>query len=267
MKNQYVLRERDDEELSRLKFQHEVWKEETNFAIQKAGINPMDQLMDLGCGPGYLSYDLSVLTRRKGKVYSLDSYDHFIDFIQSQKIENIEAIRADIRSDLSTISIPSAMNKIFCRWVLMFLPGVEKIIEEVYALLADGGKFVSLEYFKFNQIDMFPASVHFTHIYQNVQKLLILNGGNPNIGSQIPEIMQTKGFRNIQTYPIYRTGGVGSPLWNWLEHTNSNHRNLVANHLITKTELQLYDEDWKEKSLCDYAFITAPPLMITIGEK
>ena len=79
--------------------------------------------------------------------------------------------------------------------------------------------------------------------------------------------MHSKGFKNIEVFPIYRTGKANSELWKWLERTNQNHKNLVENSLITEKELQSYFEDWKEKSKCNYSFITAPPLMITIGEK
>ena len=267
MKKEYVLRERDDDEISRLKFQHQVWKKETNFAIKKAGVKKGDEIIDLGSGPGYLGYDLSVLTGLKGKIYCLDNSDKFLDFINSKNIENIEAIKADIRSDLSNFSYATEINKVFCRWVLMFIGDVEKIIEDIYKLLTVGGKFISIEYFRFEQIDMFPNSIHFTRIYKNVQKLLINNGGNPNIGNRLHEIMRSKGFKNIEVYPIYRTGKVNSSLWKWLEKTNLNHKNLVETNLITDKELQLYLEDWREKSKLDYSFITAPPLMVTIGEK
>lgn len=58
IKDKYVLRERDDDEIARLAFQHEVWKKESDFAIEKAGVKPGDRIIDLGSGPGYLSIDL-----------------------------------------------------------------------------------------------------------------------------------------------------------------------------------------------------------------
>jgi ubiquinone/menaquinone biosynthesis C-methylase UbiE len=267
MKKEYVLREVDHDEISRLDFQHQVWKKETNFAIKKAGIKKGDKIIDLGSGPGYLSYDLSVLTGLKGKIYCLDNSDKFIDFINNKKIKNIKAIKTDIRTGFSNSSRNPEINKVFCRWVLMFVGDVEKIIRDVYNLLSIGGKFISIEYFNFGQINMFPNSIHFNRIYKNVQKLLINNGGDPSIGNKIYKIMHSKGFKNIKVYPIYRTGKANSPLWKWLENTNQNHKNLVENNLITNRELELYLEDWNQKSKLKYPFITAPPLMITIGEK
>ena len=51
----------DDEEIKRLHFQHQVWQAETQVAIDKATILPGHRMLDLGCGPGYLTLDLLVL--------------------------------------------------------------------------------------------------------------------------------------------------------------------------------------------------------------
>jgi hypothetical protein len=127
-------------------------------------------------------------------------------------MKNITPLKADIKSDLTKSLFPIMIDKVFRRWVLMFVSEVEKIVGDVYNLLEIGGKFISIEYFKFAQIDLFPHGIHFERIYRNVEKLLINNGGNPNIGKEIYKIMHLKGFKNIELYPIYRTGKVNSTL-------------------------------------------------------
>lgn len=269
MKPEYVLRERDKEELERLRFQHEVWSEETNIAINRSGVRTGDTIVDLGSGPGYLSFDLLPLVGAKGTIFCVDNSDTFLNFIDRRDIPNIHTIKADIREDLGTLAAlrTQRIHKVFCRWVLMFIDNVDGIIEEIYTLLDHGGKFISMEYFRFEHIDIFPHSTHFNTIYRNVRKLLASKGGNPDIGGEVYSIMTRKGFRNIQTFPVYKTGKAGSPLWNWLAKTNANHKNLVESELITPEELEAYHNMWNERSQNNASFITAPPLMITIGEK
>ena len=49
--------------------------------------------------------------------------------------------------------------------------------------------------------------------------------------------------------------------------TNQNHTNLVQSGLISQAELEQFYADWQARSENELSFITAPPLMITIGEK
>jgi len=237
------------------------------LSIEKADIRDTDKIIDLGSGPGYLSFEISKLLNMEGKIFCVDNSNKFIEYIKEKNFKNIKAVNLDLRTGLREYFQNEQIDKIFCRWVLMFNDNTEKIIEDIYAILKEGGKFISIEYFNFQQIDIFPRSSIFNKIYENVENLLVNSGGNPNIGSKIYKILEEKGFRNIEKYPVNRTGKVNSPLWKWLERTNENHINLVKANLITQRELDQYKEDWNDRSNNKLSFITAPPLVITIGEK
>ena len=268
MPHQYVLRERDDDEINRLKFQHQVWNAETQLAIEKADVNKGDKIIDLGCGPGYLSYDLLERVGENGQIFSLDNSEKFISFIREQEIENIHPIQLDIREELPKyFDQLNQTDMVFCRWVLMFTGNEDSIVEEIYKILKPGGRFVSIEYFNFRQISMFPQSDAFDHIFKNVWNLLKNGGGDPDMGGKMYQIMLENGFHKVDVFPVYKTGKAGSPLWQWLAQTNLNHQNLVNAGLITESELAGFYTDWEEKSKNEVAFITAPPLMITVGEK
>jgi precorrin-6B methylase 2 len=268
MSKDYILRERDDVEFIRLKIQHQVWKDVSDLAIQKSQINRGEIVIDLGSGPGYLSYDLLKYIGKKGQIICLDNSDKFIDSIKNQKIKNLLSAKIDIRTDLNNfLSGIQKADKVFGGWILMFTGYVEKIINDIYTSLTPGGKFISIEYYDFRKISMFPESQIFDHIYANVYELLKNDGGDPDVGNKIPFIMEDVGFKNLELIPVIRTGKVGSALWHWLEMTNINHKNLVDANLIINEELDEFYEDWKIKSESNFSFITAPPLMITIGEK
>ena len=56
--DQFILRERGDDEITRLLFQDEAWKERTDFAIELAIIQPGDNIIDMEYYPGYLELSL-----------------------------------------------------------------------------------------------------------------------------------------------------------------------------------------------------------------
>lgn len=268
MEKEYVLRKNDHDEIARLKFQHQVWKEETLLAIAKAKVFDGEKIIDLGCGPGFLSYDLLELIGENGEIYCIDNSELFIKYIEERKISNITPLNLDIRNGFTEhFTQQGEIDKVFCRWVLMFTGDIEKIVADAYQLLKPGGKFVSMEYFNFRHISMFPQSTAFNTIFENVWQFLNRNGGNPDSGNDVHKLMAKHGFKNIELYPVYKTGKVNTPTWQWLEETNINHKNLIDAGLITQSELDVFYSDWKEKSVDECAFITAPPLMITIGEK
>jgi hypothetical protein len=45
----YVLRDRDRQEIERLKFQHEVWSKSTTLVLNRSGFKKDHRLLDLGC--------------------------------------------------------------------------------------------------------------------------------------------------------------------------------------------------------------------------
>lgn len=267
MKGEYVLRERDAAEIHRLEFQHQVWKDTSDKAIALAKLEEDDFILDLGSGPGYLSFDLRKQLAPEGKLLCIDNSDQFLDFIKRQKYRNVSTLNLDIRQGFSNHFKTVKADKIFCRWVLMFNGELDQIVKEAYNSLKKRGKFISIEYFDFQKIEIFPASKAFRKTYEKVDQLLKMNGGNSNVGSQIAGVMKNQGFSNIQQHRIYKKGEAGSPLWQWLEKTNENHINLVKAGLMELSELKEYYGDWEERAKMKQAYLVAPPLMITIAEK
>lgn len=265
---EYVLRPRDNDELKRLQFQHEVWKEETDLALHYASIKLGDRVMDLGCGPGSLAFDLLEKVGPDGLVCCVDSSEKFLDHISEDEAPNIETRLMDIRHDLEReLKGIERFDCVVSRWVLMFTGHTDKIIQNVYDLLQPGGRFVSMEYFNFRHISLKPESPAFVQLYQNVWKLLTDSGGNPDVGGVLQESMHKSGFDSVRQISVFRADHPGSDLWKWMTMNNENHTNLVEAGLIDQALLDTYLKEWDERSNDPRSILTAPPLMITIGEK
>jgi ubiquinone/menaquinone biosynthesis C-methylase UbiE len=264
----YVLRPRDQEEIARLELQHRVWKEPTDRVVSRAGFSSGDQLLDLGCGPGYLTLDLARVTGDGGRVHGVDASEHFVAHLDSQiakeRITNVQTSEADLKAlDVGVEKYDGAI----CRWVLMFIDQPERVLQNVVRALKPGGTFVVMEYFQFKSISLWPNGKHFRQLYDAVFELITRSGGNPNLGSRVPGLVCDAGFEIIDLIPILRVGRPNTPMWDWMTSHNQNHTNLVEAGLLSEDQLQAYYHEFEEHSKNPSAFFTAPPVLATIARK
>jgi SAM-dependent methyltransferase len=266
--SRYVLRERDREELARLELQHRVWKEETDAVVLRAGFKTGDRLLDIGCGPGYLTFDLAKVVGPEGSVLAVDTSEMFIGRLRSEAAERqVSQIQAEV-VDAAEYEIPdAALDGAICRWVLMFLPNPGRAIDRVARALRPGGMLAVMEYVNFRSISLWPRAKSFDRLYEAVYGLIHNSGGDPDIGGRIPELARDAGLETVALLPYWRLGRPGSSLWKWLEAVNRNHANLVAEGLLTPTQLEEYERHWAERSADPAAFFTAPPVLVTLARK
>ena len=83
-KKSYILGT-DQEELKRLKIQHDVWSSETLKGWSLAGFKSGDVILDLGSGPGYCTQELAGIVGTSGKVIGVDRSESFINYLEQER--------------------------------------------------------------------------------------------------------------------------------------------------------------------------------------
>lgn len=263
-----LVRERDQKEIARLKLQHEVWKEKTDAAISKAEFSRGDRLLDLGCGPGALSFDLAEITGPEGSVLAIDKSELFIRHLREQSaLPGKPWIDARVGDICEYPYIENSLDGVVCRWMLMFLVKPEHVIEKLALALKPGARIVVMEYVQFRSMSLWPNGEAFKKLYHAVHKLIGTFGGNADIGGHVPDILTAHGFEVLDMMPMLRVGRPGSALWDWLDATHKNHPNLVESGLISREDLDAYDAEWAEAGKDPSAFFTTPPVLATIARK
>lgn len=266
--NSYVLKDKEKAEFSRLSFQHQVWLEETAGVCKRAGFGPGQTLLDLGCGPGFLSFDLSRLVGQEGRVVAVDNSETFISYLR-MKTEHEEYRNIDPQLvDAKNLKLPPAsVDGAIARWLLMFVDNPGDVIQGAANALKPNGIFAAMEYFQFRSMSLWPRNESFQKVYYAVYELIKSYGGDPDVGGRMPELLYKNGFKVLDLYPVFRIGRPGSQLWSWLEMTGKNHDNVVEAGLIAPEELQQHYRDWENISKNPNAFFTAPPILVTIAKK
>ena len=97
---EYVLGTGSDESV-RLGLQHRLWSESAHALWERAGLQPGQTVMDLGCGPGHASVDMAQIVGPRGRIIAIDESAGFLkqlrDQAESRRLTNIERVLGDVQ--------------------------------------------------------------------------------------------------------------------------------------------------------------------------
>lgn len=259
----------DADELVRLGFQHQVWSVEAGLGWENAGFAPGDRLLDVGCGPGYATFDLARLVGARGSVHAVDVSERFIDHLQNQirgrGIGNISTQTADVEA----MELPAeSFDGAYARWVLCFIANPERVVATVARALKPGARFVVQDYCHYEGVTIGPPHPIFERIFEAVAQSWRQRGGDPNVGARLPEMMVRNGFEIRSVRSISRIARSASPLWQWPATFFANFLPvLLENRAITQEEKETFAREWEARSTNPAAFFSTPPMAEVVGVK
>ena len=164
----YVLGTHDDE-LNRLGLQHAVWRPHCSAAWERAGFTAGQTLLDVGCGPGWASFDLAQIARERGRVVAVDRSRRFLDALEAgaaaRGLRNIETHERDLdEQGLPDVQADGA----WARWVFAFVREPRLLLERTVGALRSGGTFVTHEYVDYRTWRLSPRSEAFEEFVREV---------------------------------------------------------------------------------------------------
>src|SRR5437879_2430252 len=108
----------DDEELSRLGLQHRVWRPTVLKVWADAGITEGSRVVDLGCGPGFATFDLAEIAGPGGAVLGIERSPKFLNFARAESqrrgFNQVKFLEADLMRDLE---FGATYDAVWCRWI------------------------------------------------------------------------------------------------------------------------------------------------------
>ena len=190
--------EKNAEELARLKMQatvaigveREIWI----VAGLKSGMN----VLDLACGPGFISCELARAVEA-GTVTGVDISEELIFTAQqakiSEKVQNV-SFRTD---NIYGLDLPeNSFDFIYARFVFQHLEKPQLALQNILRVLKPGGILCVLD-IDDNWTSFSPESAAFVRFIRRAGAGQKRKGGNRLIGSQLFGLLNEAGFKNVST--------------------------------------------------------------------
>lgn len=205
-----------DKELARLGLQHAVWRPRATDAWRRGGFTRGQTLMDVGCGPGYATTELSEIAGPDGRVHALDRSQRFLDAVNERAVQrganNISTRLVDFdQDDLPDIEVDGA----WIRWVLCFVQKPQRLLQQIVERLRPGGALVIHEYFAYSTWVLMPEMPEIEEIKATVMRTWREAGGEPNIGLQVPGMLNALGMEVQELRPIIDVVPASNIVWQW----------------------------------------------------
>lgn len=220
MSKEYVLGTGLDE-LERLAFQHRLWSDAAHAAWIEAGIRIGQRVLDVGCGPGFASFDLAQLVTRAGTVLGIDESENFISYLNDQAhsrgLPQLSGRIGDVQALEQVETGAEPFDLAYIRWVLCFVPQPGKVIAGIAQRLRRGGRIVIHDYFGYQSLRTAPASdCHERAVAATIARWKD-RGGNTDVAGDLPRLLADCGFRLIQFRAHARVARSTDTMFQWAE--------------------------------------------------
>ncbi|MDF1505708.1 methyltransferase domain-containing protein [Roseisolibacter sp. H3M3-2] len=265
---EYVLGTHDAE-LRRLGFQHQVWAGPTVAAWERAGFAPGQRLLDVGCGPGYATFDLADLVGERGHVLGVDVSQRFVAHLDAERARRGHANVEARLQDLAALDVaPASVDGAWARWVLCFVRDPAAVTARVARALRPGGAFVVMDYVHYEGFALAPGGGAAARVISAVAESFRRAGGDPNVGQSVPAHMRDAGLVVESVESVVRAARPGTALWEWPWSFFRNFLpGLVAAGGLSAEDHAAFEREWAARADDPAAFLLTPPMVVVVGRK
>ena len=258
----------DPLELERLRFQHEVWGPVTNAFFERLGVEPGMRVLDLGCGPGYVSVELAKRVGPSGEVVALDEAKHWTEWLalkaKERGLANVRTVTARIQeADLPA----SSFDVIFSRWVFSFLSDPSAVATMLARSLKPGG-LLAIEDYNHEGVSIFPESDGFRAAVRATRALYKTSGGDQFVMGKIPAIFAAAGLETVEVHPNVLCGGPESGAFRWADSFFPRYSAVYEQKgLMTPAERNQFLAEWEARKQNPLTMFYSPMVVDAAGRK
>jgi ubiquinone/menaquinone biosynthesis C-methylase UbiE len=258
----------NETEFERLRFQHGVWKQNTDSFLNRLNIRKGWKCLDVGAGPGFISLDLRLRVGAQGAVTALEPSEFYLEWLgkesKRRRWKNIETI---VGTAETTPLAENHYNLIIVRWVIAFVPDPARFLLPLIRSLRKGGILAIMDYW-YEGLSLYPQGGAFDRAADAVRKYYRSGGGDPYVTGKLPEIMRANGLRMIDFTPTQIAGGPDSAIIEWAHRFFVPHLPLMAGKGdCSKEEADAMLQDWLEHRKNPNTIFFSPIVVHVAGRK
>lgn len=213
-------------ERARLGRQHAIWRTDTHAAWDRAGFQPGQQLLDLGCGPGFAALELAERVGTSGSVLAIDNAPPYLEHLQQEAqargLNQLGTRLLDLGSRTSAAALENSggagrWDGAWCRWLAMFLPDPEALVAFAARALRPGGRLVLHEYVQWDTFALHPHGQGLQRFVQRCISHWQANGGDPHVARRLPALLEAQGLQLVSARSLMACEPTAGPKARWLQ--------------------------------------------------
>lgn len=128
----------EDSDVRRLLLQGRVYRADTRHALLMAGLKPGMQVLDVGSGPGDVSFLAAEIVGPNGSVHGVDAAD-IVHLARSRAAEQGRTNVSFTQSALDELVLEEPVDAVIGRLILMHLPDPVAALRRLAGLVRPGG--------------------------------------------------------------------------------------------------------------------------------
>ncbi len=252
----------DSAEIRRLRFQHEAWLAYAQACWRRAGIGAGDIVLDLGCGPGYTTFDLAALVTGSGRVIARDISHRFLHAIETRCAEqDVRHVETSLGS-AEDLALPAgSLDAAYSRWMLCWLVDPQPVPKRVAHALKPGGVFAIQDYLDWGAMSLLPNDDTFDRAIAGCMRSFAATGAEIDVGRLLPTFARRAGLEVIHLKPIVRIGAAGSDEWRWLGAFLSDYLpKVVREGHLTAADHERFTQMWRDRTDAGETYIHTPTM-------
>jgi SAM-dependent methyltransferase len=274
---EYILGTGADE-LARLAFQNRLWSDAAHEAWKLARIAPGQRVLDIGCGPGFASFDLAELVGKDGHVAAIDESPGFIAHLRDQarerRLPQLKGHTGDVQmlADYAALAGEGPFDIAYARWVLCFVSRPVDVVANAARLLKPGGRLVVHDYFNYAAMRVAPMGTPFAALYERIvaatDKSWRGRGGDPDVVGRLPGFCIKAGLKVTSMRAHQRIARPGETMFHWAGTWWKNYvPKLAEMRAISAADRDGFFTGWAELEASQDGWITCPCVFEVIAEK
>jgi len=186
--------ESNQSELNRLKAQATVAWDREKAILLREGISQGMKVLDLACGPGFISESIYELVQPLGMVYGVDINEKLLA-VANQQI-NHENIFFQKENCYELSFADNMFDFAYARFLFQHLEKPVEALKEILKVLKPGGRFLVVDVDD-AIFDIFPEPQGFSRFMTEASQYQMKLGGDRRIGKKLGGFLKAVGFKNV----------------------------------------------------------------------